>query len=163
MGVTPAARRAMRRHVDQVIGNDHEADSSMHPVDAMVATASEPMAPLDHADAPFTADRPALAAPEPDLPFVGASSGGLSARAEGARRVARRDRWRLFVARGAGATIARRQMEGAPGESVVRIQRRRPQGHIRRASRVHLVHRDDLVCGLVERDQVPKFVGGTSR
>ena len=94
----------------------------MHPVDAMIATASESMAPFDHADAPFTADTPALAAPEPGLPFVGPSARGLRP-APGEHDASHAAiGGRLFVGRGAEAAIARRQMRRAAEDGVVPIQ-----------------------------------------
>src|SRR4051794_14363024 len=116
----------------------------MHAVDAMITTASESMASFDDADAPFTAYTPALAAPKPGLPLVGPSARGFrpapgphdpSHAAIGGG---------LLVARGAEATIARREMWRTTKGGVVTIQRRVPQRHIRGASGVHLVRGDDL-------------------
>ena len=146
------------RHVDQVVGDDPEADPAMHAVDAMIATASESMSPFDHTDAPFATDAAALAASKPRLAFI---------RTPGRRfRPAPRQNHsadaavgrRLFIRGGAEAAIAGGEMRRAAEDGLVPIQCRGPQGDIGRSSRMHLIGSDDLMFRFLERDQIAKFI-----
>ena len=51
--------------VDEVVGDDAEANPALHAGVALVAAAVEAMSTFDHADAPLAAGAPGLARPEP--------------------------------------------------------------------------------------------------
>src|SRR3989442_10935045 len=53
--------------VDQVVGDDTEADPAFHAVGPFVATAIEAVPPLDDTDAPLTPGPPLLTVAEPAL------------------------------------------------------------------------------------------------
>src|SRR5919106_4530228 len=125
----------------------------------MVATAVEAMSAFEHTDAAFTADAPSLSPTKPALVFVGAPRGRL-------RPLSRQNHASdapfsrgTFVGRRAEAAIACGQVRCAAKDRLMAIQRRRPQGHVSRSSRVHLVGRNDLMFRFLNRDQLAKLVG----
>ena len=73
-GSHPLGSRQGRAQVDEVVTNDAEADPALHPRVAFVATAGEPMAPLQETDSPFAAGSPLLSPLEPALSSVPASA-----------------------------------------------------------------------------------------
>ena len=74
-----APRLCECRDVHQIVGDDTEADPSVHAVFAMVAAAVESVSAFEHTDAAFTADTPPLSPTEPALAFVRASRRRLGA------------------------------------------------------------------------------------
>src|SRR5438105_4413369 len=67
------------RDVHQIVGDDAEADPSMHAVDAMVATAAQTVSTFEHTDAAFAPDAPPLSTAEPALTLKGTSRGRFRA------------------------------------------------------------------------------------
>src|SRR5258708_6638320 len=53
--------------IDEVIGDDSETDPAMHACITFIEAATESVAPLEHADAPFATDAPFLSSAEPAL------------------------------------------------------------------------------------------------
>src|SRR4051794_1307929 len=58
------------RGVHEIVGDDAESHPASDAIGAMVPTASQTMPSLEHADAAFAANAPALAAPKPALPLM---------------------------------------------------------------------------------------------
>ena len=117
------------------------------------------MSPFDHTDAAFAADAPALAPTKPPLPFVRASRRGLpswSGQDDPPHATLHR---RLFVLGRRESAIASRDIRGPIEDREVPIQRRRPQRHIGGPSFVHLVRRDDLMLGFLNRHELAEFRG----
>ena len=54
-------------NVDDVVGDDAEANPAVHSVEAFVVATIETVSPLDHADATLAAGPPFLAVAEPTL------------------------------------------------------------------------------------------------
>lgn len=72
--------RPSREHaadVDQVVGQDAQADPAFHAGVTLVATPGQAMAPLHHADATFTPGPPSLAVLEPALLLFSLARGAL--------------------------------------------------------------------------------------
>ena len=69
-----------RRRASQVIGDDAEADPSSRAISASIATAPQPMASFDHADATFAANAPPLSATKPALALMRAPRVSFAAR-----------------------------------------------------------------------------------
>ena len=61
----PAGAGVVSTVAIKVVADDPETDPALHPGVAFVATAGEPMAPLQETDAPFTAGSPLLSPLEP--------------------------------------------------------------------------------------------------
>ena len=53
--------------VDEVVGDDAEADPAIHPEGSLVPATAESVSPFDDADAPLAPGTPLLAATEPAL------------------------------------------------------------------------------------------------
>jgi hypothetical protein len=56
--------------VDDIVGDDPEADPAVHSEVALVAAAVEAMSPFDDADAPLASGAPFLAVAEPALSLL---------------------------------------------------------------------------------------------
>src|SRR5262249_2517685 len=81
--------------VDDVVGDNAEANPAVHSVEAFVAAAIETVSPLDHADAPLASGPPFLPIAEPALLLLafalGAFAGAIgNAHALDAHRLRRR-------------------------------------------------------------------------
>ena len=146
------------RHVDQVVGDDPEADPAMHAVDAVIATASETMSPFDHADAPFAADAPALATPKPPVAFIRAPGRGFRPSSWEDDPAHAAIRGGLFVGGGAEAAIAGREMRRS-AEGLVPIQGRSPQRDVGWSPGMDLVGGDDLMFRLLVVTKLPNSFG----
>src|SRR5437667_9457542 len=53
--------------IDEVVGNDSQTHPAMHAPVTFIEAATESVAPLEHADAPFATDAPFLSSAEPAL------------------------------------------------------------------------------------------------
>src|SRR6266849_1639977 len=95
---------ARQRHpeVDQIVAEDTQPDPALHPRVAPVATAIQPVAPFQHADAPFAARSPSLRLLEPALLLFQLAPGTL--RAGGGHR-------HPFGAHGLRGRVARLRVE----------------------------------------------------
>src|SRR5688572_8753063 len=111
----------------------------------MVATAVKAMASFQDADAAFRADAPSLPATEPALPFIGVPRRRLRTRPRQYHPTHTTINGGLFIGGRAEAAIRDRQIRCATKQGVVPNERRLPQGDVRRAPRMHLIGRDDLV------------------
>ena len=56
--------------VDEVVGNDAEANPSLHSIEALVSAWAETVSPLGDADPPLGSSSPFLAVAEPALPLL---------------------------------------------------------------------------------------------
>src|SRR5437867_3451820 len=64
-------------NVDDVVGDDAEANPAVHSVEALVVATIETVSPLDHADATLAAGPPFLASAEPTLLLLAFALGAL--------------------------------------------------------------------------------------
>src|SRR5919197_709557 len=147
-----------RRRAHQVIGDDAESHPSLHPVEAMVATAVQSVASFQYADPSFRADTPSLAPTKPALTFMGAARRRL-------RPTPRQDHSShtplervLFIARRTESAIAGREIRRPPKHLMMLIERARPQRDVRGPLRVHFVGGHDVVLRFLDRDQLAKLL-----
>jgi hypothetical protein len=124
--------------------------NGVHAREAPVSAASEPVAPLEDADAPFAA------AP----PFECRSHGGRAAFPPLPRQDHRPHAVRVrgaLVRPGGKARVGDRQAGGAAEELLVPDQRGDPQGLIRHPSLADLIVRDELRLGFLDLHQLAKL------
>ena len=136
------ARRPLvhqRRRASQVIGDDPEADPSSGAISASIATAPQPVASFDHADATFAANAPPLSAAKPALALMRAPRRRFPAGpGQDHPTHPARDRG-LFIRRRRESTISRRDIRRSIKHREMSIQCWRPQRHVGGAPVVHLV------------------------
>src|ERR1700688_3692579 len=66
--------------IDEVVGNDSQTHPAMHARIPFIEAATESVASLEHADAPFAADAPSLRFAEPALLLAPSAAGGPTLR-----------------------------------------------------------------------------------
>jgi hypothetical protein len=66
--------------IDEVVGNDSQTHPALHARIAFIEAAAQSVASLEHADAPFAADAPALRFAEPALRTLCARKGNRDPR-----------------------------------------------------------------------------------
>ena len=129
------------RGVNQIVGDDAEADQPSDSVGNVIPTAAETVSSLEHTDSPFAADSPALTAAEPPLAFVRPSGRGFPSLARQNHASDTACECRIFVLGGGKPAIGRGDIWGTAEDGDVTIERRCPQCHVRRSRRVRRSHR----------------------
>src|SRR6266481_2753397 len=145
--------------VDQVVGDDAQADPALDAVGALVATSVQPMAPLKEADPTFTSGSPLLSTAKPALLLERLALGTPVSEV--------RDGDTLDAVLARGGFVAYREetrigsdQPGWPPELLLMSrQRGYEQVRVPWALVVNLVMRDDLLLGLLDLDHLAELGG----
>jgi len=125
------SRLQERCGVHQVVGDDAESDPASDAVGTAISAASQTVAPLEHTDAAFAADSPALTTTKPALAFVHAPRRCFPPLAWQNHASDAARQCRIFVPDRREAPIGRRDVRGAAKDRDVAIKCRRPQRRVR--------------------------------
>src|SRR5207247_8665258 len=140
--------------IDEVIGNDSETDPAMHACITFIEAATESVAPLEHADAPFATDAPFLSSAEPAL-LLALSPLHTAGTQIGNRHLCDSQLLRSrFVGGGEKSGVAGGHTRDHAEPLLMLFNRRDQQGRIRRPFVIHLEGDDDLVFRLLNLDHL---------
>src|SRR5271157_5396578 len=144
---------------DEIVADHAEPDPAPHAVVALVAAASEPVAPLDHADAALRSGAPLLPVAEPALLLLAFAVGAFGGAIGNAHALDAFGLRGSLVLAGVKGRIRRHQVRQAPKPRLMRVDRRDQQVGVVGTPVVDLVVDDNLVLGLLQLDHLAKLVG----
>src|SRR5712692_1817341 len=128
--------------IDEVVGNDSQTHPAMHAPVTFIEAATESVASLEHADAPFAADAPFLSFAEPAL-LLALSTLRTSGTQIGNRHLCDSQLLRRgFVGGGEKAGVAGRHARDHAEPLLMLFNRRDQQGRVRGPFVIHLVGDD---------------------
>src|SRR5215472_3396976 len=143
--------------VDEIVGDDPEADPALHSIVARIAASVETMPTLADADAPLAPGAPSLAAAEPALLLLTLARGTLG------RAIGNADTFDAFGVRGdlvlggVEASVSREQVRYPSQHCRVHLNRWDQQVRITRPLGIHFIVDDDLVFRLLQLHQLAKL------
>src|SRR6201982_1582140 len=146
-------------NVDEIVGSDAESHPAPHAITAVIATASESVASLQHANASLTSGPPFLSLLEPALLFQFASHRTSCASVRHGTMFPSQSLHPFFLRLGVKTGIGGDQLRHASQLPPLRFHRRLQQMTVTRALLKHLIVGDDLVLGFLHLHQLAKLVG----